>query len=629
MEHIRNFSIIAHIDHGKSTLADRLLEITGTIEERDMRDQVLDSMDLERERGITIKMQPVRMVYHPDLRFKIQDSGIIPKSKILNPKSSDSEYILNLIDTPGHIDFSYEVSRALRAVEGSILLVDATQGVQAQTLTTLGMAQVAGLKIIPVISKIDSPLARIEEVSEEIEELLGVGREEIIQVSGRTGAGVAELLEEVIKRVPAPTQGPTFSDCITCSPNPLGRTFKSLVFDFKYSTHKGVIVFVRVFSGEVKKGDKLKFKVAGKEFQALEVGVFMPEEKASESLKAGEIGYIVTGIKEPGIASVGDTIAGSNSVDLPLPGYEKAHPVVWASVYPENQDHFNTLKLALGRLQLSDSAFSFEEESSGVLGRGYRCGFLGMLHLEIITERLRREFNLPLVITLPSITYNVVYKTGKSETIYTPSFFPEDHLVASVTEPWVTATIIMPPSYMSAVIQMLYEFEAEMGETETFGEGRTAIKFEMPLRELMRGFFDKLKAVTSGYGSISYHISGERQADVTRLDILVADEPVLAFAKVVSRRQVELEAQNAVDKLEKILPRQMFTTKIQGKALGRIISSATLSGMKKDVTQHMYGGDITRKMKLREKQKKGKKKMKERGKVNIPQDVFLKMIRRD
>ena len=427
----------------------------------------------------------------------------------------------------------------------------------------------------------------------------------------------------MVKRVPAPTQGPTLST------DSQGRTFKSLVFDFKYSTHKGVIVFVRVFSGEVKKGDKLKFKVAGKEFQALEVGVFMPEEKASESLKAGEIGYIVTGIKEPGIASVGDTVAGSNSVDLPLPGYEKSHPVVWASVYPENQDHFNTLKLALGRLQLSDSAFSFEEESSGVLGRGYRCGFLGMLHLEIITERLRREFNLPLVITLPSITYNVVYKNGSTETIYTPSFFPEDHLIASVSEPWVTATIIMPPSYMSAVIQMLYEFEAELGDTEDFGEGRTSLRFEMPLRELMRGFFDKLKAVTSGYGSISYHISGERSADVTRLDILVADEPVLAFAKVVSRRQVEVEAESAVEKLEKILPRQMFTTKIQGKALGRIISSATLSGMKKDVTQHMYGGDITRKMKLREKQKKGKKKMKERGKVNIPQDVFLKMIRRD
>jgi GTP-binding protein LepA len=590
MDKIRNFSIIAHIDHGKSTLADRLLEITGTIEKRDMRDQVLDSMDLERERGITIKMQPVRMRY--------------------------KDYILNLIDTPGHIDFSYEVSRALRAVEGSILLVDATQGVQAQTLTTLGMAQAAGLKIIPVVSKIDSPLARVEEVSEEIEKLLGVSREEIIQVSGRTGEGVENLLLEVIKRVPPPSEQK-------------GAAFRSLVFDFKYSSHKGVIVFVRGFSGEVKKGDRLKFKVAGKDFQALEVGVFVPEEKASESLKAGEIGYIVTGIKEPGIASVGDTVANVNDTEAPFPGYEKARPVVWASVYPENQDHFNTLKLALGRLQLSDSAFSYEEESSGVLGRGFRCGFLGMLHLEIITERLRREFDLPLVITLPSITYKIIYKNGKEETIYTPSFFPEDHLVQSVREPWVTATIIIPPSYMSQVIQLLYEFEAELGETENFGEGRTSLKFEMPLRELMRGFFDKLKAATSGYGSISYTLSGERDADVTRLDILVADEPVLAFAKVISKRQVEDEAERSVEKLSQILPRQMFTTKIQGKAFGRIISSKTLSGMRKDVTQHMYGGDITRKMKLREKQKKGKKKMKERGKVNIPQEVFLKMMRRD
>ncbi len=590
MDKIRNFSIIAHIDHGKSTLADRLLEITGTIDKRVMRDQVLDSMDLERERGITIKMQPVRMRY--------------------------KDYTLNLIDTPGHIDFSYEVSRALRAVEGSILLVDATQGVQAQTLTTLGLAQAAGLTIIPVISKIDSPLSRVEEVSEEIVNLLGVKKEDILQVSGRTGAGVDKLLEEVVRLVPPPKSA-------------VGDEFRSLVFDFKYSTHRGVIVFVRVFSGEVKKGDKLNFKVSGKPFQALEVGIFAPEELQTESLQAGAIGYIVTGIKEPGIASVGDTVASLTDTQPPFAGYEKAAPVVWASVYPENQDHFATLKLALGRLQLSDSAFSFEEESSGVLGRGFRCGFLGMLHLEIITERLRREFSLPLVITLPSITYEVTYKNGKKETIYTPSFFPEDHLIESVEEPWVQATIIIPPSYMSQVIQLLYEFEAEMGETADWGVGRTSVKFQMPLRELMRGFFDKLKAATSGFGSISYTIAGNRAADVTRLDILVADEPVVAFAKVISRRQVEGEAEAAVEKLANILPRQMFTTKIQAQALGRIIASKTLSGMKKDVTQHMYGGDITRKMKLREKQKKGKKKMKERGKVNIPQEVFLKMMRRD
>ncbi|MDO8569790.1 MAG: translation elongation factor 4 [bacterium] len=650
MDNIRNFSIIAHIDHGKSTLADRMLELTGTIKERDMREQVLDSMELERERGITIKMQPVRMLYRP--KFPISNSQFPINELISNENSklkienSNSEFILNLIDTPGHIDFSYEVSRALRAVEGSILLVDATQGVQAQTLTTLEMAESAGLKIIPVISKIDSPLARVEEVKEEISKLLNIEESEILLVSGKTGEGVSELLEEIVRRIPAP-QFPEERPRGT----PLGLSsgsFKSLVFDFKYSNHRGVIVFVRAFDGEVKKGDRLKFKVAGKEFQALEVGFLAPAEKESRQISSGEIGYIVTGIKEPGIASVGDTVASFLDASGPLSGYEKSRPVVWASIYPESQparlnsrsggDDFTLLRQALLKLRLSDSAFSFEEESSNVLGRGFRVGFLGMLHLEIITERLRREFNLPLVITLPSITYRIVYKDGSEDNIYTPSFFPEDHLISSVWEPWVRATIIVPPEFISRVIQLLYEFEAELGETKDFGplrrssseasKGRTSLIFEMPLRELMRGFFDRLKSATSGFGSISYSVSGERLADVTRLDILIADEVVPAFAKVISRRQVETESELDVDKLANVLPRQMFTLKIQAKALGRIIASRTLSGMKKDVTQHMYGGDITRKMKLREKQKKGKKKMKARGKVNIPQDVFLKMIRR-
>ncbi|MEK7194389.1 MAG: translation elongation factor 4 [Patescibacteria group bacterium] len=596
MDKIRNFSIIAHIDHGKSTLADRMLELTGTIEKRKMKEQVLDSMELERERGITIKMQPVRMKY--------------------------GDYTLNLIDTPGHIDFSYEVSRALKAVEGSILLVDATQGVQAQTLTTLGMAKDAGLTIIPVISKIDSPLAQIAVVKKEIVALLNVHEEDIMMVSGKTGEGVKELLEEIIKKVPSPAhgQGGKFATD--------GALFRSLVFDFKYSEHRGVIVFVRAVAGSVKKGDQLIFKVANKKFQALEVGYFAPVETPAESLNAGETGYIVTGIKEPGIVSVGDTVSAISDTHEPLPGYQKARPVVWASIYPESQDDFTQLRQALLRLKLSDSSFSFEEESSGVLGRGFRCGFLGMLHLEIISERLRREFDLPLIITLPSITYNVTLRSGKIETIYTPSFFPEEHLVESVREPWVEAKIITPPSFLSEILKLLYEHEAEVGDTQSLAD-RTSLSLQMPLRELMRGFFDKLKSVTSGFASISYDIVGERDADVTRLDILVADEPVAAFAKVVSRRQVEGEAESAVEKLSKILPRQMFSLKIQGKALGRIISSRSLSGMKKDVTQHMYGGDITRKMKLREKQKKGKKKMKACGTVNIPQDVFLKMIRSD
>jgi GTP-binding protein LepA len=560
-------------------------------------------MDLERERGITIKMQPVRMMH----------------------KMGDKTYQLNLIDTPGHIDFSYEVSRALRAVEGSVLLVDATQGIQAQTLTTLEMAEEAGLRIIPAISKIDSPLARVDEVRKEITELLHIDENEILLVSGKTGEGVEGLLEAIIERIPPPRLADEkFSG------------LRALVFDFKYSDHRGVIVFVRVSSGEVKKGDKIKFKATGKGFQSLEVGTFTPEEKAVTSLRAGEIGYIVTGIKEPGVASVGDTVT-SISDDAPaLLGYEKARPVVWASIYPENQDDFVPLRQALSKLRLSDSAFSFEEESSGVLGRGFRVGFLGMLHLEIITERLRREFSLPLVITLPSITYKVTFKTAgkakseeKEKIIYTPSFFPEDYLIDSVREPWVNVIVIVPPDYTNAVVKLLYEFEAELGEIESMGLARTSLKFSMPLRELMRGFFDKLKSVTSGFGSISYSLSGERDANVSRLDILIADEIVPAFAKVISRRLIETEAEDMVERLTHILPRQMFTTKIQAKALGRIIASRTLSGMKKNVTQHMYGGDITRKMKLREKQKKGKKKMKELGKVNIPQDVFLKMIRRD
>ncbi len=594
LKHIRNFSIIAHIDHGKSTLADRMLEITHTIESRKMRDQVLDSMELERERGITIKMQPVRMEY----------------------ETGGQKYILNLIDTPGHVDFSYEVSRALKAVEGSILLVDCTQGVQAQTLTTLAMAREGGLKILPVLSKIDSPLARIPEVKEEVIKLLNCKEEDILLVSGRTGEGVENLLQEVVKRVPPPTttyEGPT--------------DLRALVFDFKYSNHKGVIVFVRLLDGKVQKGDSLLFSISGEKFTALEVGTFSPEETPRDFLSSGETGYIVTGIKKPGIASVGDTITTTKNPLPPFAGYMRAVPVVWASVFPEDADDFVILKAALSKLQLSDSAFSYEEESSGSLGRGFRCGFLGMLHLEIITERLKREFNLNLVITTPSIIYEVTSNNGKKETIYSPYYFPDDNNIKEVSEPWVNVKIISPAAYLGGIMQLLFDHEGEVGETDNFGDSRSSIAVQMPLRELYRNFFDELKSVSSGYASISYEIADMREANVTRLDILVADEVVPAFSKVVSKKRVEEEAEKAVEKLSKSLPRQMFTLKVQGKALGRIISSHTLSGMKKDVTQHMYGGDITRKMKLREKQKKGKKKMKERGRVNIPQDVFLKMMR--
>ena len=642
--HIRNFSIIAHIDHGKSTLADRLLELTGTIEKRKMQEQFLDSMELERERGITIKMQPVRM------RFALRGESATGQQD-----GGRTDYILNLIDTPGHIDFSYEVSRALKAVEGSILLVDATQGVQAQTLTTLNMAREARLTIIPTVSKIDSPLARTEEVVHEVCQLLDCKPEDVLKVSGKTGEGVEHLLEEIIKRVPPPnseivdTSAQVDTSLGGLPGEPSGRVrgmgnpgiarrenvsagapdqpFRSLIFDFQYSNHTGVIVYVRVMQGSVHRHDKLIFKISGRTFESLEVGIFSPDNVPMESLSAGEIGYIVTGIKEPGVASVGDTVASVKDTLPPLPGYQTPRPVVWASVYPESQDDLALLRQALGRLRLSDSSFTYEEEASGTLGKGYRCGFLGMLHMEIITERLHREFNLNLVVTTPSITYTVELKNGKSVVVYSPALFPDENEVKSVVEPIVTMKIITPPSYLGGIMKLLYDHEGEIISTDNFGDNRTMLTLRMPLRELMRNFFDETKSVSSGYASISYDITDSRPADVVRMDILVADEPVAAFTRVVSRRRVAEEAEAVVEKLYKIMPRELFTFKVQGKALGRIISSRTISGKKKDAAATLSGGDITRKMKLREKQKEGRKRLKEHGSVNIPQEVFVKMMR--
>ncbi len=628
MQQIRNFSIIAHIDHGKSTLADRFLECTGTIEPRRMRDQVLDSMELERERGITIKMQPVRMRY--------------------------GEYLLHLIDTPGHIDFSYEVSRALTAVEGAILLVDATQGVQAQTLTTLRTARELGLVIVPAISKIDSPLAQTDDVRTQVSQLLGIAPESILTCSGRTGEGVEELLKAVIEQVPPPRSSEAMLDEKTVSKASAefapqrssglprsssdelrARPFalqtlppRALVFDFQYSDHQGVIVYLRMFDGQIKKGDTLEFAATGKKFNALEVGTFAPlPVPLPEGLGVGMIGYVVTGIKEPGLARVGDTVQTFGSKTPPLSGYAEPRPVVWASLYPENQGDFVALRQALSRLRLSDSSLSFEEESSGMLGRGFRCGLLGMLHLEIVTERLKREASLSLVITSPTITYEVETRDGKRHTVYSPPQFPEYGDILKVWEPFVEAEIILPATYLGALMPLLFEHEAAVESTETFSEGRVIVKVTMPLRELMRNFFDKLKSASSGYASVSYEFRELRVADVVRLDLLVAEEPVPAFSRIIARHRVDEEAVAAVEKLYKILPRQQFVAKIQAQAVGRIISSRTLSALSKDVTQHMYGGDITRKMKLREKQKKGKERMKERGRVHIPEDVFLKMIK--
>lgn len=589
---IRNFSIIAHIDHGKSTLADRMLEVTKTVEARKMKEQVLDSMDLERERGITIKMQPVRMEYiHEGEKFEF-----------------------NLIDTPGHIDFSYEVSRALKAVEGVLLLVDSTQGIQAQTLTTLQMAKDLGLTIIPVLTKTDVDHSRPDEVGEEVMRLLDCTREDMLLVSGKTGAGVPELLEAIRLRIPPPRTS-------------LQEAYRGLIFDFQYSNHRGIIVFLRVFDGEVKKGDVLRFAASKRTFTALEVGVVKPEEMPVESLSAGEIGYIVTGIKEPGVAGVGDTLMKEKEASEALSGYQQARPVVWSSIFPENQDDFTQLRQALDRLQLSDSSLSYEEESSGVLGRGFRCGFLGMLHMEIITERLRREFNLEIIITSPSISYEVTWPDGKVESIYAANRFPEHGSNVTVREPWILGQIILPGDYMGNIMTLLYEHEGSVIDTELFSDGRTLLTIEMPLRELMRGFFDRLKNASSGYASLSYEIAEMRDATVTKLDVLVAEDIVPAFSRVVGMIRAEVDAKAITEKLYQTLPKQQFPVKIQAKVMGKIIATKKISAVRKDVTAHLYGGDVSRKNKLRDKQKKGKAKALAYGKVHIPSDVFMKMMK--
>ncbi len=593
MEQIRNFSIIAHIDHGKSTLADRMLEVTGTVPERKMRDQVLDKMDLERERGITIKMQPVRMQW----------------------TSGGEHYVLNLIDTPGHIDFSYEVSRALKAVEGVVLLVDATQGVQAQTLSVLTLAREQNLVVIPVLSKVDSPLARVDDIRAELALLLDIDESTILSCSGKTGEGVPELLDTIVQTVPPPRDG--------------DNALRALIFDFQYSDHRGIVLFVRIFDGALKKGEKLKFAAAGEQFTALEIGVLTPDEEQRSALRAGEIGYIITGIKKPGIVGVGDTVLDLRSQASPLSGYMEPRPVIWASVYPESQDDLALLRQSLERLRLMDSSLSYEEESSGIMGRGFRCGFLGMLHMEIITERLRREFDLELIVTLPTTVYEVIRKDGSIDTVYTPNRFPNDGEAAGVREEWVLANILVPGEYLGGIIQLLHDHEAVVSSTDTMPDGRTQLLAEMPLREMMRNFFDKLKNVSSGFASLSYEQIGKRDADVTRLDILIAEELAPAFSRIVARRRVEEEGREMVAKLKDLLPKQLFVVKIQAKTQGRIIAGEKLSAMRKDVTGYLYGGDVTRKKKLLEKQKRGKKKALARGKVHIPHEVFMKVMRSD
>ena len=592
-KNIRNFAIISHIDHGKSTLADRFLELTNTVEKRKMREQYLDQMDLEREKGITIKMQPVRLEY--------------------------SSFILNLIDTPGHIDFSYEVSRSLKAVEGAVLLVDATQGVQAQTITNLDLARTLGLKIIPVVNKIDSAFARVEETKDEIVKILKCSPEEILEISAKTGQNVDKLLEAIISRVPPPLAG---------LENP-----RALVFDFEYSLHRGVILYVRLTDGALKKGDKVFLYQADVDFTIAEVGVFKPASEEAVRLKNGEIGYVVTNIKNAVIARVGDTLLLKNSPLKCLEGYKNPSPVVWASVYPESQNDFVLLRQSLERLKLSDSALSFEEESSGPpvggLGRGFRCGFLGMLHLEIIIERLHRELDLKLVVAPPTVVYKVENIKREIKEIYSPALLPEHHQIKRILEPWADVTVITPFEKLGDITQLLKKHNAIVGDTSHFGENRLILKSQMALREMMKQFFEEIKSITAGYASFSYEIADYKEADLVRLDVLLNDNWEPAFSRIVKRSEMERESQKLAEKLKDLLPKALIAIKIQVKTLSRILAARSISALKKDVAGYLYGGDRTRKMKLWQKQKKGKEKMQKIGKVNVPADVFLKMIQGD
>ena len=598
MINIRNFCIIAHIDHGKSTLADRLLEITKTVEKRKMREQYLDQMELERERGITIKLQPVRMNY-----------------KFQNPKTFNFElFTLNLIDTPGHIDFSYEVSRSLAAVEGAILLVDASQGVEAQTITNVEMARALGLAIIPVLNKIDLPHARAEETSRELIDFLGVKPEEILKISAKTGEGVEFLLQEIIRRVPPPKLL-------------IGQTSRAMIFDFEYSSHQGVIAYLRVFDGIFKKGDELRLHFADQKIIAAEVGIFTPLLRPAEQLSAGEIGYLATNIKRPEIVKVGDTVVSFRNPLPALSGYREPQPVVFSSIFPSLGEKFEELKNALHKLRLTDSAFSFEQEADAVLGRGFRCGFLGMLHMEIIVERIRREFGIDLITAAPSVLYEIFGKDGKSWLVFSSSRFPDEHEIIKVKEPWLDFEILTPQQHLNKIISLLREHGAEIKNTDLFGKRRLIVKGKMPLRELMRGFFDSLKSVSQGYASFNYELAGQREAQVSRLDVLVAEEMVPAFSRVVAKNRLEYEGRRLVERLYEILPRALFSVKIQAVAKGRIIASRALPALKKDVAGYLYGGDRTRKMKLWQKQKKGKKRLKEKGRINIPHEVFVKMIK--
>ena len=591
MQNIRNFCIIAHIDHGKSTLADRFLEVTQTVSKREMKEQLLDQMDIERERGITIKLAPARMSWHG--------------------------FELNLIDTPGHVDFNYEVSRSLAAVEGAILLVDATQGVQAQTVANLYLALEQNLTIIPVINKIDLPNAEVEKVKHEICQLVSCQPEDILLVSAKTGAGVEAVLQAVIDRIKPP---------LLNSALPL----RALIFDSRFDEFRGIIAEVRIMDGIVKAGDKIRFLSTDRISEVLEVGYFNPKYVKTGQLNAGEIGYIVTGLKEIAYCRVGDTIALAEETTAQLAGYKEVKPMVFAGLFCKEGDLYPRLREAIEKLKLNDAALSYEPENSSALGFGFRCGFLGLLHLEVVQERLRREYSLDLVVTVPSVAYQINLKNGKQITIKSPQELPSPEVIDQVFEPIMAVDIFAPKSYLGGIMQLVSQKRGLYKNTEYLDENISVLHYNVPLTALLVDFYDKLKSVSSGYASLNYDFLGYEPTDVVRLDILVAEEKVEALSTLIYRDEAFHVGRKIVDTLKDVLPRQQFVVKLQAAVGGKIIASERLSALHKDVTAKLYGGDYTRKRKLLEKQKKGKKKMMAlgHGRVDIPPEAFLAVLKR-
>jgi GTP-binding protein LepA len=626
MKHIRNFCIIAHIDHGKSTLADRLLELTNTVEKRDMRAQHLDTMELEQERGITIKLQPARMHWNYKINLKPQiQKNQSPRTNHQEPKTT---YQLNLIDTPGHADFSYEVSRSLKAVEGAILVIDATQGIEAQTLANVYAAIDADLEIIPVVNKIDLPAADPERIKTEIETVLSMPAEEVIEISAKEGTNCEKVLDAIVEKIPSPNLKNLDIN---------NKETKALIFDSIFDPYRGVVIYVRNFSGEIKKRDKLKLLRANTEFEALEVGCFTPKYKPLDSIKTGEIGYIITGLKSVRDARVGETVwkaenkpmTNNQSPPEPLPGYKKIAPFVFAGIFANDANVFPELREALEKLSLNDASLTYEPERSTALGFGFRVGFLGLLHLEIIQERLEREYNLDLIITAPSVKYELVLSNDEIRELANPCELPEANNYQELREPWVKLEIVTPKEYLGGVLELVTKRRGVQKNLSFLDTTRALVDYEMPLAAIVTDFYDRLKNVSSGYASMSYEFFEFRVGDLVRLDILIAGEKIDALSFIAHKSEARSVGMNLCKKLKDIIPRANFVIPVQAAIGAQIIARETLSAFRKDVTAKLYGGDVTRKNKLLKKQKAGKKRMKQFGKVALPQEAFLAVLKRD